>query len=117
MIALLPADSPNAVQLSLELLRKIQGQVEPIKELVAPLLGTLGSFHGEVRYEAKMYILSLSDSEIKSILLQGIIKTLQFNPERIVKHAIFIYRLCSKVYHNSVKILPIMLDKLRRSKF
>jgi hypothetical protein len=84
LIALLPADSPNAVQLSLELLRKVQSQVEPIKELVAPLLGTLGSFHGEVRYEAKLFILSLANSDIKSHLLQAIIKTLQFNPERNV---------------------------------
>ena len=82
LIALLPADSSTAVQVSLQILRKIQPSVDPIKELISPLLGTLGSYHGEVRYEAKLFIIALADNQIISDqLLHGLVKSLDLNVE------------------------------------
>jgi len=82
LIALLPADSSTAVQVSLQILRKIQPSVDPIKELISPLLGTLGSYHGEVRYEAKLFIILLADNQIiADQLLLGLVKSLDLNPE------------------------------------
>jgi len=82
LIALLPADSSTAVQVSLQILRKIQPSVDPIKELISPLLGTLGSYHGEVRYEAKLFIIALADNQIISHqLLHGLVKSLDLNVE------------------------------------
>ena len=82
LIALLPADSSTAVQVSLQILRKIQPSVDPIKELISPLLGTLGSYHGEVRYEAKLFIIALADNQIISDqLLHGLVKSLDLNLE------------------------------------
>jgi len=71
LIALLPCDSPSAVHVALQLLRQVQPQVPPIKELAAPLLATMGSYHGEVRYEARLLFVSLVHSEITNYLFQG----------------------------------------------
>jgi len=83
LIALLPAYSSFAVLTALQLLRTIQSEVEPIKELVSPLLGTTGSYHGEVRYEARLFIISLADRpQVASHLLTGLIRQLELAEKR-----------------------------------
>ena len=87
LIALLPADSSFAVHTALQLLRFIQGQVEPIKELISPLLGTTGSYHGEVRYETRLYMITLATMEpVKSHLLNGMIKLLELNSDSLIDY-------------------------------
>ena len=61
----------SAVHIALRLLRRVQHNVEPIKELAAPLLATFGSYHGEVRYEARALFIQLIHSHISNYLFAG----------------------------------------------
>lgn len=76
-IALLPCDSPSAVHLALRMLRTVQEEVEPIKEIAAPLIQYgFGSMHGEIRYEARHLALDLLKTDIVSHIYQAIFKAL-----------------------------------------
>lgn len=76
-IALLPCDSPSAVHLALRMMRTVQEEVEPIKEIAAPLVQYgFGSMHGEIRYEARHLALDLLKTDIASHIYQAIFKAL-----------------------------------------
>ena len=72
------------MHIALRLLRRVQHNVEPIKELAAPLLATFGSYHGEVRYEARALFIELIHSHISNYLFAG-----TFLPEKIRGHYLF----------------------------
>ena len=76
-IALLPCDSPGAVHLALRMLRSVQYEVEPIKEIAAPLIQYgFGSMHGEIRYEARHLALDLLKTDIAPHIYQAIYKAM-----------------------------------------
>ena len=82
-------NSSFAVHTALQLLRFVQSQVEPIKELISPLLGTAGSYHGEVRYETRLYMINLATIEpVNAHLLNGMVRLLVLTHE---KHTLMDY--------------------------
>ncbi|XP_042641358.1 armadillo-like helical domain containing protein 1 isoform X2 [Tyto alba] len=76
-ITLLPCTSPRAQQLALQSLRVMQDVAGEVPSaLVGPVLGTLGSAHLEVQYEATQLLKVLMAHQVRPALLKDLVALL-----------------------------------------